>query len=200
MPKKYDIICLNEVDSTNKYVKIHIDELDNLSVVSASTQTEGRGQGDHKWHSTPGENLLFSILLKNPDVLPADQGCISDAVAKSVVQLLEKHGIEAWIKPPNDIWVGDKKICGILIEHSLRAGRILWTIIGYEAVKIPLIGMGGISTARDVLEMMMAGATAVEVGAANLVNPFASRDIVLDLPRVMEKYKIEKLTDIIGIA
>ena len=130
MPKKYDIICLNEVDSTNKYVKMHIDELDNLSVVSALTQTEGRGQGDHKWHSNPGENLLFSILLKNPDVLPADQGCISDAVAKSVVQLLEKHGIEAWIKPPNDIWVGDKKICGILIEHSLRAGRILWTIIG----------------------------------------------------------------------
>jgi BirA family biotin operon repressor/biotin-[acetyl-CoA-carboxylase] ligase len=51
-------------------------------------------------------------------------------VAQSVVKLLERHGIEAWIKPPNDIWVADKKICGILIEHSLRAGRISWTIIG----------------------------------------------------------------------
>ena len=69
-----------------------------------------------------------------------------------------------------------------------------------HAVKIPVVGMGGVSSAEDVLEMMMAGATAVEVGAANLVNPFASRDIVRDLPHVMEKYKIEKLTDIIGIA
>jgi dihydroorotate dehydrogenase (NAD+) catalytic subunit len=69
-----------------------------------------------------------------------------------------------------------------------------------HAVNIPVVGMGGVSTAEDVIEMMMAGATAVEVGAANLVNPYASRDIVADLPRVMEKYKIEKLTDIIGIA
>ena len=69
-----------------------------------------------------------------------------------------------------------------------------------HAVKIPVVGMGGVTTAEDVIEMMMAGATAVEVGAANLVNPFAARDIVADLPRVMKKYKIEKLTDIIGIA
>lgn len=130
MSKKYDIIWLNEVDSTNKYVKTHVDELDNLSVVTTLTQTAGRGQGDHKWHSKPVENLLFTILLKNPDVLPANQAFISDTVAQSVVKLLEKHGIEAWIKPPNDIWVADKKICGILIEHSLRAGRISWTIIG----------------------------------------------------------------------
>ena len=58
--------------------------------------------------------------------------------------------------------------------------------------------MGGISTAEDVIEFMMAGATAVEVGAANLVNPFACRDIIEDLPRVMKKYNIEKLEDIIG--
>ena len=68
-----------------------------------------------------------------------------------------------------------------------------------HAVKIPVVGMGGVSSAEDVIEMMMAGATAVEVGAANLVNPYASRDIVNDLPRVMEKYKIERLSDIIGI-
>ena len=68
----------------------------------------------------------------------------------------------------------------------------------YEAVRIPIIGMGGISTAEDVIEMMLAGATAVEVGAANLVDPFASKKIVDDLPRVMEKYGIEHLTDIIG--
>lgn len=68
----------------------------------------------------------------------------------------------------------------------------------YDAVKIPLIGMGGVSTAEDVIEMMLAGATAVQVGAANLVEPFACKNIIEDLPRVMEKYKISNLKDIIG--
>ena len=70
----------------------------------------------------------------------------------------------------------------------------------YDAVKIPIVGMGGISSAEDVIEFMMAGATAVEVGAANLVNPYACRDIINDLPAVMEKYRIECLADIIGAA
>ena len=68
-----------------------------------------------------------------------------------------------------------------------------------HAVKIPVIGMGGVSTARDVIEMMMAGATAVEVGAANLVDPLASKKIIEDLPAEMAKYRIENLADIIGI-
>ncbi|MBO5976758.1 MAG: dihydroorotate dehydrogenase [Oscillospiraceae bacterium] len=68
----------------------------------------------------------------------------------------------------------------------------------YEAVKVPIIGMGGISTADDVIEMMLAGATAIEVGAANLVDPCACRDIVTSLPAAMEKYGIKNLSDIIG--
>ncbi len=67
-----------------------------------------------------------------------------------------------------------------------------------HAVKIPVIGMGGVSSAEDVIEMMLAGATAVEVGAANLVNPYASKEIIENLPRVMEKYKINSLSEIIG--
>ncbi|MGM9614602.1 MAG: dihydroorotate dehydrogenase [Oscillospiraceae bacterium] len=68
----------------------------------------------------------------------------------------------------------------------------------YEAVNIPIIGMGGVSSAEDVIEMMLAGATAVGVGAANLVDPFAGRNIVAGLPAAMKKYGIEKLSDIIG--
>lgn len=68
----------------------------------------------------------------------------------------------------------------------------------YEAVKIPIVGMGGVSSAEDVLEMMLAGATAVEIGAANLVNPYASRDAVQNLPAAMERYGIQNLKDIIG--
>lgn len=68
----------------------------------------------------------------------------------------------------------------------------------YEAVNIPIIGMGGITTAEDVIEMMLAGATAVQVGAANLVNPYACKEIIENLPKVMEKYKISSLKEIIG--
>lgn len=68
-----------------------------------------------------------------------------------------------------------------------------------KTVKIPVIGMGGISTAEDVIEMMMAGATAVEIGAANLVNPFACRDIINELPSTLDKYKINNIKDIIGV-
>ena len=74
--------------------------------------------------------------------------------------------------------------------------RMVWQV--YEAVRIPIIGLGGIRSAEDVIEMMLAGATAVQVGAANLVNPFACRDIIEALPKTMERYGIENLTDIIG--
>lgn len=76
------------------------------------------------------------------------------------------------------------------------AVRMIYQV--YDAVKIPIVGMGGVSSAEDVIELMLAGATAVEVGAANLVEPFACKNIIEDLPRVMEKYKINNLKDIIG--
>ena len=78
------------------------------------------------------------------------------------------------------------------------AVRMIYQV--YEAVKIPIVGMGGVATAEDVIELMLAGATAVEVGAENLVNPFACRDIIESLPAAMEKYGIASLSDIIGAA
>ena len=72
--------------------------------------------------------------------------------------------------------------------------RMVWQVTG--AVRIPVIGMGGISSARDVIEMMMAGASAVQVGAANLVDPYACRRIIEELPREMERLGIERLSDI----
>ena len=68
-----------------------------------------------------------------------------------------------------------------------------------KACSIPVMGCGGVASADDVIEMMMAGATAVQVGAANLVNPYACKQIVEDLPKRMESLGIEKLSDIIGI-
>ncbi len=74
--------------------------------------------------------------------------------------------------------------------------RMVWQVA--HAVKIPVIGMGGVSSAEDVIEMMLAGATAVEIGAANLIDPYICRDIVRALPETMRKYGINSLTEIIG--
>ena len=89
-------------------------------------------------------------------------------------------------------------ITGGLSGPAVRpvAVRMVWQTA--KAVKIPVIGMGGISTAEDVLEMMMAGATAVEVGAANLTDPCACRKIIEDLPGVMDKYGIQSLSELKG--
>ena len=76
--------------------------------------------------------------------------------------------------------------------------RCVWQV--YNAVNIPIVGMGGVTTAEDVIEMMMAGATAVQVGAANLVDPYACKKIIEELPAAMEKYRISSLDEIIGIA
>ena len=78
------------------------------------------------------------------------------------------------------------------------AGRMVYQVA--HAVGIPVVGMGGVSSAEDVIEFMLAGATAVQVGAANLVDPFICRDIVADLPCVMEQYGIKSLSEIIGQA
>ncbi len=78
------------------------------------------------------------------------------------------------------------------------AVRMVWQV--YEAVRIPIVGMGGVSSTRDVIEMMMAGATAVGIGAANLRQPFICKTIIEELPAVMEQYHISSLREIIGIA
>ena len=89
-------------------------------------------------------------------------------------------------------------ITGGLSGPAVRpvAVRLVYQVA--QAVNVPIIGMGGIMNAHDAIEFMLAGATAVQVGAANLIDPFASRDIINELPRVMEKYGINNLTDIIG--
>ena len=130
MAKKHDIIWLDSIDSTNEEAKRHISDIDNLSVLSAYEQTEGRGQRGNTWMSTPGENLMFSIVLKNPKISARDQFGINEITSLSVVDFLSQHGISARIKWPNDIYVGSKKICGILIENSLRGSGISSSIIG----------------------------------------------------------------------
>ncbi len=132
MTKKHDIMWFDTLDSTNDEARRHIDDIDNLSVVAAGVQTKGRGQGDHIWLSPKGINLLFSIVLKFSigQMHAKDSFRISAAASESMVEFLRLHGIDSWIKPPNDIYVGDRKICGTLIENSVRGSWVTYSIIG----------------------------------------------------------------------
>ena len=99
-------------------------------VVWADFQTAGRGQRGHEWHSRKGENLTFSVVLEPTFVPIAEQFSVSEVVALSLVDMLSEYGIEAKIKWTNDIYVGDRKLVGILIEHSLATNTLRRTIVG----------------------------------------------------------------------
>lgn len=141
MGNSFHIYWLKETDSTNEEAQRRILEgsgnADNMSVLAAESQTAGKGQGDHKWHSIPGDNLTFTVILRygeEPEYFhpfPANrQKEISDITAQAVVDYLALHGIKAWIKPPNDIWIEGRKICGLLIKHRVSGTSLLHTIIG----------------------------------------------------------------------
>ncbi len=139
MAKRHDIIWLESVDSTNEECRRHISDIDNLSVMAAVSQTSGKGQRGNVWLSEPGQNLTFSIVLKFPINVMAgelepmyayDQFVLSEIASLAVVDLLADHDIQAKIKWPNDIYVGNRKICGMLIESSLRGEWLQHSIIG----------------------------------------------------------------------
>ena len=130
MTKRADIIWLEMVDSTNDEARRHISEIDNLSVVSAFSQSAGRGQRGNTWSAKAGENLTFSILAKHAGIRALDQFVISEITALSVVDLLAIHGINARIKWPNDIYFKDKKIAGILIKNEIKGIMLGISIIG----------------------------------------------------------------------
>ena len=129
----WQIFRLESVPSTNSYVAERVQTLDNLSVVTARCQSDGRGQRGNHWLAEPGENLTFSVLLKFPEGrLEARQQMRLTALATVALRdcLRDDYGIPAVIKWPNDIYVHDRKICGMLIENGLTGRWITRSILG----------------------------------------------------------------------
>ena len=125
-----NILWLEKAESTNKTLRERLESSDNLSVIAAREQTAGRGQGTHTWYSSKGLNLTFSMLYNPSDLLAADMILITCATTLGIRDYLLERGVTARIKWPNDIWVDDRKICGILIENILDGPRIRHSIIG----------------------------------------------------------------------
>ncbi len=123
-------IALDEVSSTNTWLAQHVADLSHLTMVTAAQQTAGRGQRGNSWESEPGANITFSLLIRPEGVPARNQFSISEATALAITDLLALYGVKATVKWPNDIYVGDRKICGILIEHAIMGTSIMHSIIG----------------------------------------------------------------------
>ena len=125
---EFKIVHIDETDSTNRWLK---DNGEGDMVVVASYQTAGKGCGTNSWESERGKNLTFSLLI-HPEGIPANrQFHITEAVSVALCELLEGYIYnKVEIKWPNDIYVGDKKLCGILIENRLQGAEIKDCIIG----------------------------------------------------------------------
>ena len=135
MKEDYRIKWLDSIDSTNNETIRQAHSLDNLSVLAAYRQTAGRGQRGNTWLSQPGENLTFSLFLRfGPDGLapvPASQQfLISEMITLTLTDFLAQCGVRGAIKWPNDIYVRDKKICGVLIESGLDGSHLAWSVVG----------------------------------------------------------------------
>lgn len=123
-------IELDSCDSTNLYVKNNYKNLSHLTMVTTREQRAGRGQKGNHWESEPGKNLTFSIFLCSGSIHVRSQFSISEAIALGICESLSTFGIGAKVKWPNDIYVGNRKVCGILIEHSVMGMEIMYSVVG----------------------------------------------------------------------
>ncbi len=162
--------------------------------MSFGTSAEAAGQVTKAVRAVTKKPLIIKLSPNVTDIVSIAKACEAEgADAVSLINTLMGMRIDLRKRAPI---IANKT--GGFSGPAIKPVAIRMVYQVYDAVKIPIVGMGGVSTAEDVIEMMLAGATAVEVGAANLVDPFACRDIIADLPRVMEKYNIQNLKDIIG--
>ena len=116
---QYHLIHFKEIDSTNNYLKNSYKLLDDFTFASTDYQSHGKGRNDRVWESNSGENIMFSFLLKNA-ALMKEFNIISLLTAVEVSKEIEKYGFNnVSIKWPNDVLIGDKKVCGILLEGQV---------------------------------------------------------------------------------
>ena len=123
----FKLIHIEETDSTNRWLKAHGE---GTMVVVADYQTAGKGCGTNSWESERGKNLTFSMLIHPTDIPASQQFRITEVVSVALCEVLEQYIGDVSIKWPNDIYMGDMKICGVLIENRLQGNVIVDSIIG----------------------------------------------------------------------
>jgi len=155
------IIRLDVVDSTNNYIAnlIKLGSIDSGTVIMADDQYAGKGQRDAQWLTGAGENLTFSFFLDDVNLSVEKQFILSQIVALSLSQFLNNIGLDATIKWPNDIYIKEKKIAGVLIENQLRGNLIKNAIVGI-----------GLNVNQTEFNEFKATSTKLETGQCKLPN------------------------------
>ncbi len=127
-----NIYKLDAISSTNDFLKelTKQKQLENFTVVSTQFQTNGKGQASNKWISDKGKNLLFSMLVKCSSLKIENQAYLNFAISLAIFNVLKKYLASIYIKWPNDIMADDQKICGILIENTVKYRQISQSIVG----------------------------------------------------------------------
>ena len=162
--------------------------------MSFGTSPEAAAEVTRACRKVTKKPLLIKLSPNVTDIVSIAKAC-EDAGADGISMINTMLGMRIDLKTKKPI-IANKM--GGFSGPAIKPVALRMVYQVYDAVKIPIVGMGGISTAEDVIEMMLAGATAVQVGAANLVDPYACKDIIEKLPEVMVKYGINDLKDIIG--
>lgn len=124
------IYRIEETGSTNAWMKERAGVLESPSMVTARCQTAGRGQRGNSWESEPGKNLTFSVFYRPRRLRASRQFLLSETVSLAMVDVLDQYGVAATVKWPNDIYVADGKVAGILIENSILGTDLSWAVIG----------------------------------------------------------------------
>lgn len=171
------MIKLDSTVSTNSHIAEMIKQgkVDYELVVIADYQENGRGQGDHSWHSRKGENLLLSLLLFPAFLSASEQFQLSRLAALALCDTLEHYHVAPLIKWPNDIMVNHRKIAGLLLEHGIKGGRLSHTIIGI-----------GLNLNQSTFPDFPVKATSLALETGETGDPEFYSEILIN--RIMERY------------
>ena len=176
MTKNLTIKWYESIDSTNTVAIRESDTSNEGTVWAALYQTAGRGQRGNKWESSKGDNLTFTALFKPTFISPARQFAISEISAIGVCKYLEEKGLTPKIKWPNDIYIGDKKICGMLIEHTLSGDKLSASISGI-----------GININQEIFNSNAPNPTSLILELKRLGKDANRFNIKEELPKVLEE-------------
>ena len=162
--------------------------------MSFGTSPEAAAEVTRACRKVTNKPLLIKLSPNVTDIVTIAKAC-EDAGADGISMINTMLGMRIDLKTKKPV-IANKM--GGFSGPAIKPVALRMVYQVYDAVKIPIVGMGGIATAEDVVEMMLAGATAVQVGAANLIDPYCCKDIIEKLPEVMAKYNITDLSSIIG--
>ena len=156
-----NLVFLEEVESTNKYAKEHIDEYANMTVIYTDNQTAGRGRLNRIWNYMGKDNIYASIILKPSDTMKEVYSNLTQYLCVVLAQVFEEYGVISKIKWPNDIKINSKKISGILAEGVIENGKLKGLVLGFGI---------NLNTKREILDKINQPATSLNIETGMVID------------------------------